>query len=99
MTGNITIHEAEFATICGHIVFTLNFARTTHKLSLSDGLRLAGSDNRGTVDDAGFRIVHRDEVLELVRQGDTAMWTWHSFMATWSAWADGFHNAKARCST
>lgn len=91
MTGNITIHSAEWTVMCGHIEFSLNFRREKYKLTISDGMVLSRLD----IEDHN-RNVSREDVLDLIRQGDTQMWNWGNFMATWTGFAAGFKAGKEK---
>jgi len=95
MTGNIKIHEAVWATICGHIVFSTNFTHRKYRLTIGDGIRLVDLNSA----DGTARLVTRDEVLNIIRQGDDAMWTWPSFLTLWGAWADGLKAGRSRACT
>ena len=89
MTGNIKIFDAEYAGMCGHIQFELNFSPYgRYCLRCGDGLRLTNLNTNET------KRVNPDEVLELIRQGDTAMWNWARFMGTWTGFAAGMEAGR-----
>ena len=103
MTGNITIFRADWAVLCGRILFRQNFdPGKTYILSISDEMVIVEvtGDWRAAWDDFNVyktlprRRVSHEEVLEIIRQGDVAMWDWGRFMYTWAAWSDGWNRAK-----
>lgn len=100
MTGNITIFRAEWRALCGRIAFRQNFSPSrTYILSISDCMTLTeivDDDWRAAWESVAvmralpqMRVLH-EKVLEIIRQGDTAMWDWGRFMYTWAAWSDGY---------
>lgn len=104
MTGNITIFRADWCVLCGRIAFRQNFSPSkTYILSISDCMTLTEIPD-GNWNPAWYSVevmrsfpqrhVSREEVLEIVRQGDVAMWDWGRFMYTWAAWSDGWDRAK-----
>jgi hypothetical protein len=103
MTGNITIYRAELCVMCGRILFRQNFdPGNTYILSISDEMAIVEvtGDWKATWEDWNVqkslqrRRVSRDDVLEIIRQGDTAMWDWVRFMCTWAAWSDAWDRAR-----
>jgi hypothetical protein len=90
MTGNITIHEAEWATVCGHIKFTTNFTNTTYTLRIGSDMTLVADGSRELI------YTNRADVLDILRQGDDAMWTWDRFMSMWIGWADCFSQLRRK---
>lgn len=95
MTGNITIHSAVWATICGSIEFTTNFTRRRYRLTVAigEGLTICDLTDKNA---AGYahRSVTRDEVLAIIRQDDNAMWTWATFLCMWQGWAAGYEAGR-----
>jgi len=90
MTGNITVHAAVWAEICGNIEFSLNFQPYgRYVLHIGGGITIeeVGKDQRP-------RSITREEVLTLIQQGDDAMWTWATFLSMWQGWADGWAKCK-----
>lgn len=103
MTGNITIYRAEWCVMCGRILFRQNFdPGKTYILFISDEMAIVevSGDWKATWEDWSVsrslprRRTSRDEVLAIIRQGDTAMWDWGRFMYTWAAWSDAWDRAK-----
>ena len=88
MTGNISIHSAVWATICGHIEFTLNFENERYILRMGSGITLSKmeyTDGKYVEQERGD--VSREEVLELICQGDSGMWTWMKCTSMWLGFA------------
>ncbi len=99
MTGNITIYRARWCVMCGCIAIETNFTRERYIVSISDCLEIAKVEGdiyyaweHTTV--LPWRSVSREAVLEIIRQGDMAMWDWGRFMYTWEAWADAWDRAR-----
>lgn len=93
MTGNITVHNADWATVCGSIEFSTNFTRKRYKLTVALGEGLVLEDLDST--DKKRVQVTCDEVLVILRQGDERMWTWHSFLQMWGGWVAGYHAGRS----
>lgn len=88
MTGNINIHSAVWATICGHIEFTLNFKRERYVLRMGSGMTLSKMEYTDGEYAEQERIdTSREEVLKLICQGDSGMWTWTKFVSMWLGFA------------
>ncbi|OYW73591.1 MAG: hypothetical protein B7Z37_21000 [Verrucomicrobia bacterium 12-59-8] len=84
MTGNIRVLDAEYAGMCGHIEFELNFhPYGRYCLRCGDGFRLTNLDT------GEEKRVNPDDILRLIRQGDDAMWDWQKFMGMWIGFAAG----------
>ena len=93
MTGNITVHEASWSVICGHITFSLNFGPTygKYRVRMAGGsLTIEHLDESTSLE----RQTDREDILRLIRQGDDAMWTWATFLSMWQGWADGWQKCK-----
>ena len=99
MTRNIRIYEAEWVEGHGYIIFSRSL-RDRRRWRVRDGVHLTLS--RQTDETLGKQevefeppeIVTREEVLELIAQGDNTMWTWPTFMATWEGFAAGFEAGR-----
>lgn len=91
---NIRIIEAEWTPICGHIIFRLNFKGTLHYLSRGTSLQLFSAEYQGdkVVRCGEGTRVNRNDIVDLIRQGDSGSWSWFTFIVAWEAWAAGYEN-------
>lgn len=88
MTGNIRIHSAVWATICGHIEFTLNFERERYILRMGSNMTLSKMEyTDGEYKEQERVNTSREKVLELICQGDSGMWNWTKFTSMWLGFA------------
>lgn len=88
MTGNITIHSAVWATICGHIEFTLNFDRKRYVLYIGSGMKISPVEyTNGEHKEKATVDTNKEKVLKLISQSDSGMWIWTNFMSTWLGFA------------
>lgn len=93
---NIKVRDAVHCLVCGHITFSCNLRRDgdyTVRFSMGRGLTIENEDDAGKVEDAT-----KDEILDLIRQDDSASWpNWSSFLLYWIGQAEGQNRGYESC--
>lgn len=88
---NITVHDAVYCLICGHITFSLNFHRSKGRYTIHFGSGPMEIKNK----DGEAKPVSREQILELIRQDDSQNWkSWGEFVAYWKGQAEGQYRAE-----